>query len=182
VATLVLAVAVGATAAALRLDHLAENLGNALSTANDRGEKLNAALQRETDERTRVQVQLYAARTVQTRQAWETDQIDWLRELLDDQQPAKTGNVDLRGPEWHFWDRRTKVAWELSMHRKDDSPERWLTTPTVVASPVSVALKWCFTTPIPAPSCRPSPAPRSFNRPPAWSSVRTGRNCLRVRE
>jgi DNA-binding beta-propeller fold protein YncE len=38
--------------------------------------------------------------------AWEDNQIDRLKELLDGQRPEKTGGVNHRGFEWHYWNAR----------------------------------------------------------------------------
>ena len=35
---------------------------------------------------------------------WKADHLGRIAELLDEQRP-KTGEVDLRGFEWHYWDR-----------------------------------------------------------------------------
>src|SRR5262249_1176334 len=40
--------------------------------------------------------------------ASEAGQIPWLRELLDAQTPDKSAGVDLRGFEWHYWDRLSR--------------------------------------------------------------------------
>jgi WD40 repeat protein/predicted Ser/Thr protein kinase len=58
------------------------------------------------DEALNVRRQLYAADMVRVQRAWDDDQIERVRELLDGQMPERTGGVDLRGFEWHFWQRR----------------------------------------------------------------------------
>jgi WD40 repeat protein len=40
---------------------------------------------------------------------WEAGRADRLRELLDSQRPEHTGDEDLRGFEWHYWDRVSRA-------------------------------------------------------------------------
>jgi hypothetical protein len=75
-----------------------------------------AALKREADARqseaeqralaeqsaVRARQLLYAAHINLAQNSWENAQIARVRELLDLQQPARTGGADLRGFEWHY--------------------------------------------------------------------------------
>ncbi len=49
---------------------------------------------------------LYIADLRLVEQAWEHQQLGWVRELLDGQRPDRTGGQDLRGFEWHYWMRQ----------------------------------------------------------------------------
>jgi hypothetical protein len=46
---------------------------------------------------------LYQVSMQLAQQAWEEGTIDRLRDLLERQRPERTGGVDLRGFEWHYW-------------------------------------------------------------------------------
>jgi WD40 repeat protein len=54
-------------------------------------------------------VNLYAARANLIQNAWETNTIPRAAELLDQQVP-KAGEEDLRGLEWHYWNRQLHAA------------------------------------------------------------------------
>jgi WD40 repeat protein/serine/threonine protein kinase len=73
---------------------------------------------------------LYIADLRQVQDAWEQDQFSRVRSLLDGQRPERTGHMDLRGFEWHYWDRLLQtgvvqgrlwpvfsVAWSPDGHR-----------------------------------------------------------------
>jgi serine/threonine protein kinase/Tol biopolymer transport system component len=58
-------------------------------------------------EQRRAVERLYVSDMRLAQRAWEERQIGWLLELLDGQRPQRTGGIDLRGFEWHYW-------WRLS--------------------------------------------------------------------
>ena len=62
------------------------------------GEQLRVA-------RDELRYSLYAARSKLIEGAWDEHNITRVRDLLDEQVP-KDGERDLRGFEWHYWDRR----------------------------------------------------------------------------
>ena len=55
--------------------------------------------------RRRAERRGYAANMRNIGQAWEENQLDWQGDLLKSLRPEHTGGVDLRGFEWHFWNR-----------------------------------------------------------------------------
>jgi serine/threonine protein kinase/WD40 repeat protein len=67
------------------------------SLARESGEQLLVA-------RDELWSNLYAARANLIQAAWEADGIARMRELLEEQKP-RDGRRDLRGFEWHYWDR-----------------------------------------------------------------------------
>ncbi len=56
-------------------------------------------------ERLTARRHLYAAQMNLAQRAWDEHQVQRVRALLEDQQP-KAGEIDLRGLEWHYWNRR----------------------------------------------------------------------------
>jgi WD40 repeat protein len=73
----------------------------ALEAKND---ELARALGREEAAREQIRRTLYVAEMNLAQQAWETNNIARLRELLDRQRPDR-GQEDLRGWEWRYWER-----------------------------------------------------------------------------
>jgi WD40 repeat protein len=71
-----------------------------------------AQSQRANAERQRDEVRrsLYVSDLRLAQQAWEDAQIDRLTELLDGQRPQRTGNLDLRGFEWHYLQQRVRAS------------------------------------------------------------------------
>jgi len=59
--------------------------------------------QRARDERLNSDRRLYFSDMRLAQRAWEDDLVERVLELLDGQRPARTGGVDLRGFEWHYW-------------------------------------------------------------------------------
>jgi WD40 repeat protein/tRNA A-37 threonylcarbamoyl transferase component Bud32 len=55
--------------------------------------------------RNELEINLYGARANLIQASWEAHAVTRLRELLDEQKP-RSGERDLRGFEWHYWDRR----------------------------------------------------------------------------
>ncbi|HVS36431.1 MAG TPA: serine/threonine-protein kinase [Gemmataceae bacterium] len=55
------------------------------------------------DEELRVRRHLYDAQMSRVQLAWEENERDAIPPLLDEQTPARTDGVDLRGFEWYFW-------------------------------------------------------------------------------
>jgi WD40 repeat protein len=53
---------------------------------------------------------LYIADMRLVQQAWEQDQPDRARELLDNPLPGRTEGADLRGFEWYYWDRLCRAG------------------------------------------------------------------------
>jgi eukaryotic-like serine/threonine-protein kinase len=64
------------------------------------------------DARDELRTNLYAARSNLIQAAWEAHGVTRMRELLEEQKP-RPGERDLRGFEWHYWDRRANA--ELSV-------------------------------------------------------------------
>jgi WD40 repeat protein/tRNA A-37 threonylcarbamoyl transferase component Bud32 len=54
---------------------------------------------------TEVARRLYVSDMLLVQRAWEEEQFDRARRLLDRQEPARTGGEELRGFEWYYWDR-----------------------------------------------------------------------------
>ena len=54
-------------------------------------------------EKLKVSQYLYQAHMLLAQVAWREDDLPRLQQLLNHQQPANTGGVDMRGFEWHYW-------------------------------------------------------------------------------
>jgi WD40 repeat protein/tRNA A-37 threonylcarbamoyl transferase component Bud32 len=62
---------------------------------------------RADDKATEAMKRLYISDMRHAQRAWESNEIGRLLELLEGQRPERTGGIDLRGFEWHYWWRRS---------------------------------------------------------------------------
>ncbi|HEV3262481.1 MAG TPA: serine/threonine-protein kinase [Gemmataceae bacterium] len=69
----------------------------------------NARAREALEEKLNVRRHLYAARMNLAQLAWEGGEMDRLQALLEGQRPEHTGGFDLRGFEWHYWRRLSRV-------------------------------------------------------------------------
>ena len=76
----------------------------------------NANLRVARDE---LRTNLYAVRFNLLQSAWEEPGVARMRELLDEQKPHE-GERDLRGFEWHYWDRRANAELTVGEPASDD--------------------------------------------------------------
>jgi hypothetical protein len=91
-----------ALAGALAAVALSLVLGTVASTAF--GVRANRYAEQARDEKRTAQSYLYAARMNLIQMAWENNSVDRVLDLLETTKP-KPGEEDLRGFEWHYWDR-----------------------------------------------------------------------------
>jgi WD40 repeat protein/tRNA A-37 threonylcarbamoyl transferase component Bud32 len=75
--------------------------------ANDRAEEAQASAERLRAEKRVSDSRLYIADMRLAQRAWEDAHIGRLLELLEGQRPERTGDIDFRAFEWHYW-------WRLS--------------------------------------------------------------------
>jgi serine/threonine protein kinase/WD40 repeat protein len=80
----------------------------------------NANLREVRDE---LRTNLYAARSNLIQSAWEAPGVARMRELLDEQKPHD-GERDLRGFEWHYWDRRANAELTVGQPASQDEKAR----------------------------------------------------------
>jgi serine/threonine protein kinase/WD40 repeat protein len=104
----------------------AEHNEDEARTERNEARKLAAQLQAKDDE---LRSALYTARMRLARSAWDADNLEHLGDLLQLSQP-RPGEKDLRGFEWHYWNRRRhaelqSVTLPLRGHfRESDGPHR----------------------------------------------------------
>jgi hypothetical protein len=112
-ATLAAAVAVSllggaaiATWFAVQADARAHDAQIAKGKADEKAAEAAANAAQAREEKRAADRFLYNSHLRLAQHAWEDARIDHLRELLDGQRPERTGGIDLRGFEWHYWWRR----------------------------------------------------------------------------
>ena len=71
--------------------------------ANLRAEEAKANEQQAKANEVQARKRLYIAETRLAQRAWEDAHIGLVLDLLEGQRPEKTGGLDLRGFEWHYW-------------------------------------------------------------------------------
>src|SRR5262249_47621463 len=75
--------------------------------------------QRADDEANRARRNLYGAQMNLAQVAWDDARLGRLEQLLDLQTPQHTAGLDLRGWEWHYWQRRchaSQLTWSTGKH------------------------------------------------------------------
>jgi hypothetical protein len=96
-----------ATLFALRADANARRADREATAARESEKKANLAKADADREALQVRRHLYLAQMQIALRAYDEGEVDWLRDLLNRQQPARTGGDDLRGFEWYY-------LWRLS--------------------------------------------------------------------
>lgn len=88
-----------------RADVKATEAAKEKDRADEKAVEAEASADQAKNERLRADRRSYLSDMRLAQRAWEDAQIGDLMKLLDGQRPERTGNVDLRGFEWYYWQR-----------------------------------------------------------------------------
>jgi WD40 repeat protein len=82
-----------------------------IAQANEQAKETAREKERAQDEQRKSFLQAYISSMRLAQVYWDASLIELLRETLDSQLPENTGEEDLRGFEWYYWQRRCHSEW-----------------------------------------------------------------------